>query len=210
MEVGRRWPGSRDEGTHRTAPSAARGRAGLREPSEPGHGGARRTARGGAAAGETIVTEGDEGDKPYLIAEGRAEVSVSDRAGPVPVATLGAGEVFGEIALLEPGRRRAATVAAVEPLLLLALPAEDFDRVLYAHPEARAAFSGVAEEMLVANFLKRASPFSTLDAGRLRRLAARLGRRDGSRPGAPRAGSVAVSAPGAKPYQMLRPPIDDG
>ena len=45
-----------------------------------------------------------------------------------------------------------------------------------AHPEARDAFSQAAEEMLVAKFLKQASPFSALDGGHLRRLAAGLKR----------------------------------
>ena len=49
--------------------------------------------------------------------------------------------------------------------------------MLDAHPEAKAAFFEAAEEMLVANFLKRASPFSTLEGERLRNLARRLERR---------------------------------
>jgi putative peptide zinc metalloprotease protein len=46
--------------------------------------------------------------------------------------------------------------------------------VLEAHPEARTVFSEGAEEMLVARFLKQASPFATLDATQLRQLASRL------------------------------------
>jgi CRP-like cAMP-binding protein len=124
--------------------------------------------------GATMVTEGEAGDRLYLIAEGRAEVSTAGQGGPVPLATLGPGEFFGEIALLEPGGRRQATVTTVEPLLVLSLDAPDFHRVLDAHPEANTAFSEAVQPLLAAKFLKQASPFSTLAGERLRKLAARL------------------------------------
>ena len=68
-------------------------------------------------SGATMVTEGEAGDRLYLIAEGRAEVSTAGQSSPVPLATLGPGELFGEIALLEPGGRRQATVTAIDPYL---------------------------------------------------------------------------------------------
>src|SRR5215212_236056 len=125
-------------------------------------------------SGATVVTEGEEGDRLYLIAEGRAEVSTAGQGGSVPLATLGPGELFGEIALLEPGGRRQATVTTVEPLAVLSVDAPDFHRVLDAHPKARIALSEVVQTLLAAKFLKQASPFSTLDGARLRKLAARL------------------------------------
>src|SRR5918993_4461441 len=126
------------------------------------------------SSGATMVTEGEAGDRLYLIADGRAEVSTAGQGGPVPLATLGPGELFGEIALLEPGGRRQATVTSLEPLLVLSLDAPDFHRVLDAHPEARTAFSEADQTLLAAKFLKLASPFSTLDRAHLRKLAARL------------------------------------
>ena len=125
-------------------------------------------------AGGVVVAEGDRGDRLYLISGGHAEVSAEGSKGPVPLATLGPGEMFGEIALLEPGGKRQATVTATTDLLTLSLSAPAFHRVLDAYPEARTAFSEAAEEMLVAKFLKQASPFATLDADRLRWLASRL------------------------------------
>ncbi len=122
------------------------------------------------AAGGVVVAEGDTGDRLYLISGGHAEVSAEGSKGPVPLATLGTGEMFGEIALLEPGGKCQATVTATTDLSTLSLAAPAFHRVLDAHPEARSAFSEAAEEMLVAKFLKQASPFATLDADRLRRL----------------------------------------
>ena len=124
--------------------------------------------------GAAIVTEGEAGDLLYLIAEGSAEVSTAEQNSPVPLAALGPGEIFGEIALLEPGSRRQATVTATTPLLTLSLVAPYFRQVLDTHPEARAASSEASQTLLVAKFLKQASPFSTLDGACLRKPAARL------------------------------------
>ena len=122
------------------------------------------------------MVDGGADDRLYLIVEGRAEASTTEPSGTVPLATLEQGELFGEIALIEPGGKRLATVTAVDPLLLLSLAAADFRRVLEDDPEARAAFEKVADDLLITKFLKQASPFSTLSGERLRRLAARLER----------------------------------
>jgi putative peptide zinc metalloprotease protein len=125
---------------------------------------------------DRVVVEGDTDDRLYLIVEGRAEASTVGPSGTVPLAALGPGELFGELSLLEAGSRRQATVTAVEPLLLLGLRAADFRLALDAHPEGRSAFEKLADDLLVTKLLKQASPFSTLDGERLRRLAARLER----------------------------------
>ena len=125
---------------------------------------------------DRVVVEGDTDDRLYLIVEGRAEASTIGPSGIVPLATLGPGELFGELSLLEAGSSRQATVTAVEPLLLLSLRATDFRLALDAHPEGRVAFEKLADDLLVTKLLKQASPFSTLDGERLRRLAARLER----------------------------------
>src|SRR5262249_13965598 len=65
------------------------------------------------AAGETIFHEGDVGDKFSLIREGRAEVHVRNGGSPRLLRTMGPGQFFGEIALLE-DKPRSATVTATE------------------------------------------------------------------------------------------------
>jgi putative peptide zinc metalloprotease protein len=125
---------------------------------------------------DRVVVEGDTDDRLYLIVEGRAEASTIGSSGIVPLATLGPGELFGELSLLEAGSSRQVTVTAVEPLLLLSLRATYFRLALDAHPEGRSAFEKLANDLFVTKLLKQASPFSTLDVERLRRLAARLER----------------------------------
>lgn len=60
---------------------------------------------------EEIVVAGSLGDALYLLLAGRATVHTPE-GGP-PLATLGAGEFFGEMSLIEPARR-SATVRAAE------------------------------------------------------------------------------------------------
>lgn len=79
-----------------------------------------RFARGGEsfeaaeyAAGDLVIAEGDEGDTAFIIEEGRCEVL----KGGERIRVMGPGEVFGEMAILSPGRRT-ATVRAIERAVL--------------------------------------------------------------------------------------------
>ena len=125
-------------------------------------------------AGGVVVAEGDAGDRLFLIRSGRAEVSATGPNGPVILATLAVGEVFGEIAQFEPGGRRQATVTALTPLTAWSLDSATFARTLAEHPEARAWFQADSEARLTAKFLKLATPFAALDPARTRHLAESL------------------------------------
>lgn len=77
-------------------------------------------------AGAVVVREGDPGDAFYVIRSGRVRVS---NAANGPLAELGAGAYFGEMALSSDTPRN-ATVEAIEPVRLWALRREAFDRLL--------------------------------------------------------------------------------
>ena len=78
-----------------------------------------------AAHGDALVEQGELGDAFYAIAAGQADVLVDGS----PIATLGPGDHFGEIALLE-HVPRTATVEARTPLRAFRLDADGFDQVV--------------------------------------------------------------------------------
>ncbi|MCY1035412.1 cyclic nucleotide-binding domain-containing protein [Corallococcus sp. BB11-1] len=72
-------------------------------------------------AGQVVVREGDPGHSMFVVLEGRVAVlRGNDGAANTEVGRLGAGEFFGELALLT-GTKRTATVVTVEDVVLLEL-----------------------------------------------------------------------------------------
>jgi MFS family permease len=90
-------------------------------------------------AGVDVVRQGERGDAYYLIAEGRASVAVD---GVLRAHTLGAGEGFGEIALLH-DVDRTATVTTIVDTTLLVIDSGDF----LAAVTSSADGSGMAREI---------------------------------------------------------------
>jgi CRP/FNR family cyclic AMP-dependent transcriptional regulator len=76
-------------------------------------------------AGKELVKEGSPGHEFFLILKGEASVRRNGRK----VATLGSGQYFGELALLDRGPRN-ATVVADTPMELLVLGQREFSGVL--------------------------------------------------------------------------------
>lgn len=85
---------------------------------------AQKMVREEFAAGATIIRQGDEGDKFYLIQRGGVQIVVSGDEGEQVVATQGRGATFGETALLK-NQPRNATVRALEDTTVYALSKED-------------------------------------------------------------------------------------
>jgi cAMP-dependent protein kinase regulator len=86
------------------------------------------------AAGEHLVRKGEETDGLYLVASGTVRVSSADREGDeVLIATLGPGDVVGEISLV---LRRPATadVVAEHPTVALELRRDRFQEAIRQHP----------------------------------------------------------------------------
>jgi hypothetical protein len=92
-----------------------------------------------ADAGEAVVVEGETGDRMFVIADGTVEVT---RQG-TRVATLGPGDLFGEIALLA-NRPRIATVTPLETCRLLTLDRSGFFNAMATDPVTHAAFEELA------------------------------------------------------------------
>src|SRR6187397_1655019 len=90
-------------------------------------------------AGETIFHEGDPGDAMHVIATGRAKISIGSPEGDEAIlVTLGPGEVFGELVLLD-GAPRSATAVAVEPTVTYILTQPSFGPLLAENEAFRTA-----------------------------------------------------------------------
>jgi CRP-like cAMP-binding protein len=81
--------------------------------------------------GEIVFSAGDPGDALYIVADGIVEVI--DETVHVPLAELGKGQAFGEMALLS-GGTRTATIRAKTAVQLLVIGKDDFDRLLAENP----------------------------------------------------------------------------
>jgi CRP-like cAMP-binding protein len=95
------------------------------------------------AAGRTVITQGDLGQEFAVIIEGTAAI-VKDG---VEVATLGPGDYFGEVALLESITRTASVVARTD-LLLEVVDRRGFNTLLDDLPRlSRSLLSGLAHRL---------------------------------------------------------------
>jgi CRP/FNR family transcriptional regulator, cyclic AMP receptor protein len=90
-------------------------------------------------AGDTIIAEGDEGDAAFFIVSGTVEVFVGQGPQARRIGALNAGEVFGEMSLIEPGPR-SATVTATADVECLAMSYEEFMASIEDHPDRAVAF----------------------------------------------------------------------
>jgi len=96
-----------------------------------------------APAGTVVVREGEPGDRFYVVAEGELDVSARGRE----LRTIGRGDGFGEIALLE-NVPRTATVTALTDSRLYALDKPSFLASVSSHPRAAGEADRLVRERL--------------------------------------------------------------
>jgi len=111
-------------------------------------------------AGEVILSEGEDGNTAYLIVTGSVDVSIGEGDGARTVATLTAGEVFGEMSLLEPGPR-SATVTAVTDAECTVTSYDEFMASIRENPEQAIEFM----KTLVLRLRKMNEMMVSLDPG---------------------------------------------
>jgi CRP/FNR family transcriptional regulator, cyclic AMP receptor protein len=85
--------------------------------------------------GVRVFHEGDASDACYIVRSGDLRVTREHSDGrAIALATLAAGDIFGELAMLD-GGARSASVETLADSELLALPASDVRRLLGSHPD---------------------------------------------------------------------------
>ena len=93
--------------------------------------------------GDIIVREGDTGDTFFVVTSGKVRVTRGDRE----IASIGAGDYFGELALFDPAPRN-ATITAIGPVSLVSLSRTAFTAALDEMPSLRdALLQGMARRI---------------------------------------------------------------
>ncbi|TDC67867.1 Crp/Fnr family transcriptional regulator [Actinomadura sp. GC306] len=85
------------------------------------------------ARGDTLFTEGEAPGWVAVLLRGRVKAfSYREQGGEALLAVRGPGALLGEVAAID-GQPRSASVAALEPVRALAVPADEFMAFLQAH-----------------------------------------------------------------------------
>ncbi len=84
--------------------------------------------------GEPVIEEGSPGDSMFVLLRGAAKVSISKNGSTIQVASLGAGDCFGEMSLLT-GEPRSATVRADDDCYVMEIGKPVMAEVLRGAPE---------------------------------------------------------------------------
>jgi CRP/FNR family transcriptional regulator, cyclic AMP receptor protein len=101
------------------------------------------------ASGTIIYRQKDPGDSLYIIRSGKARVHRCNNNGSeTDLSLLGAGDSFGEVALML-GTVRSAGVQANEETELMVLSKEEFDHILKEYPDIPLRFARQVSEWLM-------------------------------------------------------------
>lgn len=113
--------------------------------------------------GDVIITEGDAGKNLYIIISGSVDVIGTEG---ISIATLGTGEIFGEMSLLS-GDPVGATIKVVESSKILSLQGEYFRKVLNKHPSLQMYIARLLARRLAKTNVHMTSEFASGIVGKL-------------------------------------------
>jgi hypothetical protein len=81
--------------------------------------------------GEKVFGKGDSGNEAYVVMRGQIEIHLEDKS--PPVATVGNGQIFGELAFLD-GSPRVANAVANQASILLVIQRSAFNDLIQREP----------------------------------------------------------------------------
>lgn len=103
-------------------------------------------------AGRTVIAEGDEGSRFYIIVRGKVAVSAANGGKrPVQVATLDDGDYFGEISLLA-NIPTTATVTTLTPSIFITLQREQLNKLVQQYGGLGAQMREALEHRLAQTY----------------------------------------------------------
>jgi hypothetical protein len=115
-------------------------------------------------SGDTIMTQGGDGDGMIVITRGSVKVSIGD----IVVDIMGRGAVIGEMAVLA-GVPRTANVVADSSVTALWLTTESMQSIMAESPELSGSLWKTAAMRFAENLIGAKSPYNAWDQMRLRR-----------------------------------------
>ncbi|MGH9934736.1 MAG: cyclic nucleotide-binding domain-containing protein, partial [Blastocatellia bacterium] len=124
--------------------------------------------------GGNILSEGEEADAVYVLAEGRARVVKRGANGEeIALNVLRPGETFGATGLLDPSAvgKRSTTVRASSDVRAYKLDPALFQALLQNHPEIKKYFDAEQRHRYLTNFIKLYTILAKLPAEALKLLA---------------------------------------
>lgn len=108
------------------------------------------------AAGTAIIREGETSQLTYFLQSGQVTLMKDINGQPVKIASLGAGQMFGEMAYLL-GEPRTATVVAETEVFLIAFPPTVLEELMATSPAlARAIIGTLAQRLKRMNQVRAA------------------------------------------------------
>lgn len=114
-------------------------------------------------SGTVLIEQGTIGAEAFVVVRGELQVSRSRRTGDTVLARLGAGALFGEMALLSRAPR-AARVVALRPSIILVAGQAALDAVAERQPQVGVEIAAHCRGRMVSNLVRTSAVFSAIDA----------------------------------------------
>jgi CRP-like cAMP-binding protein len=113
-------------------------------------------------AGHVVVREGDQGSSLYILVQGEVRVTRREGTEELAMARLGAGSLFGELALIR-SKPRGATVSTIVPSELFEIGRDAIERVAASNPAITEDLVRFARRRLIMNLMATSKIFQPFD-----------------------------------------------
>lgn len=107
---------------------------------------------------QQIFGEGDPGDVMYVVQDGQVDIRKAGADNAIQLTTLGKGELFGEVALVDHSPRTASAIAGAQGALVLAVDRAHFVYLVSQQPAFALLVLEVMASRLRFNHDKRDTP----------------------------------------------------